>query len=107
MIDRFLTLLNNMTWAATNIACGILRRRRNGNRMLLVTGDNVSRTQWLDLTYMDNTGIASWSSFVTPAFKNYFATMISLSPYETYEVNILTINIEISQYEIRFLYFLL
>ena len=80
------TELSGLYWAAANIACGIIRRRRTGNRMLLVTGDNVSRTQWMDLTRFDNTGESKWNSFVGPEYANYYATIVSLSPYESYEV---------------------
>ena len=59
--------------------------------MLLVTGDkdNYLRTQWLDLTTLENTGTARWASFVTAEYTHEYATMVSLSPYETFEVNIL------------------
>ena len=67
-------------------ACMIIRRRSNGHRILVYVGDYQSRTQYFDLSGYEASGSGSWRNYKTPQYKTKFSTIVSLSPYESYQV---------------------
>ena len=78
----------SLYWGAVNTACTIVRRRSNGNKILILTGDYESRSQWLDLTSFEKKeNSVSWQKWVTPQYQIRYSTIVSLSPYESYQVH--------------------
>ena len=74
---------SNLYWGAHNTACAIIRRRSNGHKILILTGNYERRTQYLDLTASES---GAWQVWKDPVFHTKFTAMVSLSPYESYQV---------------------
>ena len=74
-------------WGAQDMACTIIRRRSNGHKILILTGNWEIRSQWIDLTnYETNAASASWQPWVDQISHTQFSTSVSLSEYESYLV---------------------
>ena len=83
------TAMPSLYWGANNIACGIIRRRSTGNKIIVLVGDGYSRTQYFDLTVYEANGSGEWNSFATPQYYSYYSTIVTLTPYESFEVKVI------------------
>ena len=61
-------------------------RQGNWKKIIVVVGDNYSRTQYFDLTDYEVNGSGGWNSFATPQYNSYYSTVVTLTPFESYEV---------------------
>ena len=68
------------------MACVIIRRRGTGNKIIVLVGDNLSRQQYFDLSVYEVNGSGGWMTFTNPQYHSYYSTIISLTPYESFEV---------------------
>ena len=84
----------DLVWGTVYNACGIIRRRSTGNRIILLVGNEETRTQYFDLTAYESSGKGAWTSFATPQYSSHWSTIVTLNPYESFEVKlILTLNL--------------
>ena len=63
----------------------IIIRKHDGHRMLLVTGWNNAQYSWYDLTKFYESGSSTWTVF-NAQYKTFRASLISLSPTESFQV---------------------
>ena len=83
------TAMPSLYWGANNIACGIIRRRSTGNKIIVLVGDGYSQTQYFDLTVYEANGSGEWNSYANPQYYSYYSTIVTLTPYESYEVKVI------------------
>ena len=76
----------SLYWSGNNMACVIIRRRGTGNKIIVLVGDNISRQQYFDLSVYEANGSGGWMTFTAPQYTSFFSTIISLTPYESFEV---------------------
>ena len=79
---------HDLTHATRDPACGIIHRRSDGHRILYVVGTYARRSEYFDLTNYGGNGRIRTQNWVTPNHHSQMTTLVSLSPYESYEVNI-------------------
>lgn len=85
----------SLYWGAENTACTIIRRKANGHKIMILTGNWEIRTQWIDLTNYEAGASVSWQPWVTPIFHTHYSTMVALSDYENYQVNMIKLDLKL------------
>ena len=83
---------STLYWRAENTACTIIRRKANGHRIILLVGDDKHRSQYFDLTAYEESGSGEWRSFVDPQYRTFYSTLVSISPYESYQVILISVS---------------
>ena len=76
----------SLYWSGNNMACVIIRRRATGNKIIVLVGDGILRQQYFDLTVYEANGSGTWMTMADPQYTSFFSAIVSLTPYESYEV---------------------